>query len=53
MRCKIVRTQKFMYRNIMKLTKSQKTLVLHYNIDFRIHYLCERGTKYLSIVLDY
>jgi hypothetical protein len=33
MRCKIVRTQKFMWRNIMRSTKSKKTLVLHYSID--------------------
>ena len=35
MRCKIVRTQKLMWRNIMKSTKSQKTSVLHYNIDIK------------------
>ena len=34
MRCKIVRIQKLMWRNIMRSTKSQKTLILHYNIDF-------------------
>ena len=33
MRCKIVRTQKLMWRNIMKSTKSQKASVLHYSID--------------------
>ncbi len=33
MRCKIVRTQKFMWRNIMKSTKSQKASVLHYSVD--------------------
>jgi hypothetical protein len=29
-----VRTQKLMWRNIMRSTKSQKTSVLHYSIDF-------------------
>ena len=33
MRCKIVRFQKLMWRNMMKSTKSQKNLILHYNID--------------------
>ena len=33
MRCKIVRTQKLMWRNIMRSTKSQKASVLHYSID--------------------
>ena len=33
MRCKIVRTQKLMWRNIMKSTKSQKASVLHYSIN--------------------
>ena len=34
MRCKIVRTQKFMWRNIIRSTKSQKVMILHYNIDY-------------------
>ena len=33
MRCKIVRFQKLMWRNMMKSTKSQKVSVLHYSID--------------------
>ena len=33
MRCKIVRIQKLMWRNVMSSTKSQKDSVLHYNID--------------------
>ena len=33
MRCKIVRSQKLMWRNMMRSTKSQKALVLHYSID--------------------
>ena len=33
MRCKIVRFQKLMWRNIMRSTKSQKALILHYSID--------------------
>ena len=33
MRCKIARTQKLMWHNIMRLTKSQKISVLHYSID--------------------
>ena len=36
MRCKIVRTQKLMWHNIMKLTKNQKNLILHYNIAHRV-----------------
>ena len=41
MRCKIVRTQKLMYQNFVKSTKSKKkkkkkTLVLHYSIDWSI-----------------
>ena len=37
MRRKIVRTQKVMWRNIMKSTKSQKASVLHYSIDIDIN----------------
>ena len=33
MRRKIVRTQKLMWHNIMRSTKSQKASVLHYSID--------------------
>ena len=33
MRCKIVRFQKLMWRNMMRSTKSQKFSVLHYSID--------------------
>ena len=33
MRCKIVRFQKFMWRNMMKSTKSKKVSILHYSID--------------------
>ncbi len=33
MRCKIMRTQKLIWRNIMKSTKSKKVSVLHYSID--------------------
>ena len=33
MRCKIVRFQKFMWRNMMRSTKNQKASVLHYSID--------------------
>ena len=36
MRYKIVRTQKLMWHNIMKSTKSQKVSVLHYSIDSSI-----------------
>ena len=36
MRCKIARTQKLMWQNIMRLTKSQKNSVLHYSIDIII-----------------
>ena len=39
MRCKIVRFQKLMWRNIMKSTKSQKASVLHYSIDVPIHFI--------------
>ena len=33
MKCKIVKIQKFMWRNIMKSNKSQKVSILHYSID--------------------
>jgi hypothetical protein len=33
MRCKIVRFQKLMWRNMMRSTRNQKALVLHYSID--------------------
>ena len=33
MRCKIVRFQKFMWRNMKRSTKSQKVLVLHYSTN--------------------
>ena len=35
MRCKIVRFQKLMWHNMMRSTKSQKALVLHYNINYK------------------
>ena len=38
MRYKIVRFQKFMWRNIMRSTKSQKVLVLNYSIDMLIYF---------------
>ena len=34
MRCKIERTQKLMWHNIMRSIKSKKTSILHYSIDF-------------------
>jgi hypothetical protein len=37
MRCKIVRFQKLMWRNMMRSTKSQKASVLHYSIDIYIY----------------
>ena len=39
MRCKIMRFQKFMWRNMMKSTKNKKVSVLHYSIDYSIDYL--------------
>ena len=36
MRCKIVRFQKLMWRNMMRSTKSKKVSVLHYSIDLLI-----------------
>ena len=33
MRCKIVRFQKLMWRNMMRSIKSQKVSILHYSID--------------------
>ena len=33
MKCKIVRFQKFMWRNMKRSTKSQKVLVLHYSTN--------------------
>ena len=34
MRCKIVRFQKLMWRNMMRSTKSQKVSILYYSIDY-------------------
>ena len=44
MRCKIVRTQKLMWHNIMRLTKSQKTSILYYSIDNNLSalFLCTK-----------
>ena len=41
MRCKIVKFQKLMWRNMMRSTKSQKVSVLHYSIDLigTMHFL--------------
>ena len=39
MRCKILRTQKLMWRNIMRSIKSQKVSVLHYNINSEISHI--------------
>ena len=44
MRCKIVRFQKLMWRNMMRSTKSQKVSVLHYNIDIIFHFLDQTET---------
>ena len=33
MRCKIVKTQKLLWRNIMRSTKNQKVSILRYSID--------------------
>ena len=38
MRCKIVRTQKLMWHNIMSSTKGQKVSVLYYSIDSNVVY---------------
>ena len=34
--CKIVKSQKFMCQDFMKLIKSQKVSVLYYSIDFSL-----------------
>ena len=52
MRCKIVRFQKLMWRNMMRLTKSQKASVLYYSIDitgecFNLHPLPPYSSKSL------
>ena len=39
MKCKIVRFQKLMWRNMIRSTKSQKTSVLHYSID-KCYFYC-------------
>ena len=41
MRCKIVRTQKLMWHNIMRSTKSQKVSILHYSIDYYYLFLLQ------------
>ena len=43
MRCKITRTQKFMWRNIMRSTKSQKASVLYYSIEENI--ICQDSNE--------
>ena len=44
MRCKIVRFQKLMWRNMMRSTKSQKASVLHYSIDLNYNLsVCPNG----------
>ena len=40
MRCKIVRFQKLMWRNMIRSTKSQKASILHYSIDLMIYFQC-------------
>ena len=47
MRCKIVRFQKLMWRNMMRSTKSQKVSVLHYSIDIDIYI----DSKYNVIII--
>ncbi len=49
MRCKIVRFQKFMWHNMMKSTKSQKTLVLHYSIDFPFYLYDINGFQWVFL----
>ncbi len=50
MRCKIMRTQKLMWHNIMRSTKSQKASVLHYSIDNRLFKSnAEKGTICISL----
>ena len=39
MRCKIVRFQKLMWRNMIKSTKSKKASVLHYSIDIKYRFV--------------
>ena len=48
MRCKIVRTQKLLWRNIIRSTKSQKASVLYYSIDIYILVanLCDARENY-------
>ena len=48
MRCKIVRFQKLMWRNMMRSTKSKKVSILHYNIDFITHIRIDKTTFKLS-----
>ena len=51
MRCKIVRFQKLMWRNMMRSTKSQKVSILHYSIDYKkerrhvYHYWDQNGER--------
>ena len=45
MRCKIVRTQKLMWRNIMGSTKSKKVLVLHYSTSCKLVRCTENKLK--------
>ena len=50
MRCKIVRTQKLMWHNIMRSTKSKKVSILHYSIDM-CKPTCEEREIYVYVVI--
>jgi hypothetical protein len=50
MRYKIVRFQKLMWRNMMRLTKSQKASVLHYSIDMMIIIITNKHFYYTVFV---
>ena len=45
MRCKIVRFQKLMWRNMIRSTKSQKASILHYTIDIDTDILLDKDLQ--------
>ena len=48
-KCKIVKFQKLMWRNMMKSTKSKKTSVLHYSIDFPFYLYDINGFQWVFL----
>ena len=52
MRCKIVRFQKLIWRNMIKSTKSQKVSVLHYSINNSYSMSCKKRKTHIQLVIN-